>query len=91
MPCAHVRCEHLFYKRCSHRTPGLHPQAMFARPLPEVSNRMVAFATQLTSQWLMGPSEVATEERPDGTVVSGTTVKVLSYHMELQLSCLRAA
>jgi hypothetical protein len=51
-------------------------QAMFAQPLPEFSNRMVALATQLTSQWLMGPSEVTTEERPDGTVVSGTTVKV---------------
>ena len=57
-------------------------QAMFARPLPEFSNRMVAFATQLTSQWLMGPSEVATEERPDGTVVSGTTVKVPKQHLE---------
>lgn len=52
------------------------PQAMFARPLPEFSNRMVALATQTTSQWLMGPSAVATAERPDGTVQPGTTVKV---------------
>jgi hypothetical protein len=62
-------------------------RAMFARPLPEFSNRMVAFATQLTSQWLMGPSEVATEERPDGTIVSGTTVKVERCRVLEQSGC----
>jgi hypothetical protein len=77
---ASIRGEQLLH-RC-HRVSVACLQAMFARPLPESSNRMVAFATQLTSQWLMGPSEVATEQRPDGTVVSGTTVKVTWPHLK---------
>jgi Beta-carotene isomerase D27-like, C-terminal len=86
-----LRCKHLLQKCCSLRSPSSCLQAMFARPLPEFSNRMVAVATQLTSQWLMGPSQVATEARPDGTVVSGTTVKVMHKHLELQCLCLQNA
>jgi hypothetical protein len=43
-------------------------QVLFAKPLPDLSCKMNAFATAFTCQWLMGPSQVNDVEVDDGKV-----------------------
>ena len=43
-------------------------QVMFSGPLPGLSNRLNAWATALTCQWLMGPCQVNDVEHADGKV-----------------------
>jgi hypothetical protein len=43
-------------------------RVMFARPLPEFSNKLNAWVTALTCQWLMGPNKVNDVELRDGSV-----------------------
>lgn len=49
---------------------------MFAKPFPEFSNKMNAWVTALTCQWLMGPNEVVDYERADGTMAEAQAVQV---------------
>ena len=42
---------------------------MFARPVPGAANRLNAWVTAVTCQWLMGPSKVNDVELPDGQVL----------------------
>jgi len=51
-------------------------KVMFARPLPDVSCRLNAFATWLTCQWLMGECEINEVEVDGGEVKSGYGVLV---------------
>lgn len=51
-------------------------QAMFSRPLPELSCRLNAFVTALTCTWLMGPCEVNDVETADGKIAKGQGVLV---------------
>ena len=44
-------------------------KVMFAKPLPGFSNKLNAWVTALTCQWLMGPSKVNDAEQEDGTVL----------------------
>ena len=59
--------------------PGWLPPAfkvMFAKPLPIFSNKLNAWVTGITCQWLMGPSKVNDIELPDGTVAKSQGVLV---------------
>lgn len=49
---------------------------LFAKPFPEFSNKMNAWVTALTCQWLMGPNQVVDYERPDGSVAVAQAVQV---------------
>ena len=51
-------------------------KVMFARPLPDVSCRLNAFATWLTCQWLMGECEINEVEVDGGEVKAGYGVLV---------------
>lgn len=57
---------------------------MFAKPFPEFSNKMNAWVTALTCQWLMGPNQVTDYERPDGTVATAQAVQVERYSLCLK-------
>ena len=41
---------------------------MFAKPFPELSNKMNAWVTMATCQWLMGPSTVNDVQLDNGQV-----------------------
>jgi hypothetical protein len=49
---------------------------MFAKPLPTFSNKLNAWVTALTCQWLMGPSEVNDVDLDDGSIAKGQGVLV---------------
>lgn len=51
-------------------------KVMFARPLPDISCRLNAYATWLTCQWLMGACEVNAVEVDGGDVKEGYGVLV---------------
>jgi hypothetical protein len=51
-------------------------KVMFARPLPDISCRLNAFATWLTCQWLMGECEINAVEVDGGVVKEGYGVLV---------------
>lgn len=48
------------------------PQVLFAKPFPEFSCKMNAWATALTCQWLMGPCKVNDVEVDGGKVGAGS-------------------
>jgi hypothetical protein len=52
---------------------------MFAKPFPEFSNKLNAWVTALTCQWLMGPSAINDVEMPDGTIAKNSGVLVERY------------
>lgn len=52
---------------------------MFSRPVPGVANRLNAWVTAVTCQWLMGPSKVNDVELPDGQVLQKQGVLVERY------------
>lgn len=54
-------------------------QVMFSKPVPHLSNRLNAWVTALTCQWLMGPCKVNVVELPDGKVLPQQGVLVERY------------
>lgn len=52
---------------------------MFSKPVPHLSNRLNAWVTALTCQWLMGPCKVNDVELPDGKVLPQQGVLVERY------------
>eukprot|EP00467_Chlorarachnion_reptans_P013904 CAMPEP_0114502720 /NCGR_PEP_ID=MMETSP0109-20121206/9254_1 /TAXON_ID=29199 /ORGANISM="Chlorarachnion reptans, Strain CCCM449" /LENGTH=212 /DNA_ID=CAMNT_0001680679 /DNA_START=333 /DNA_END=971 /DNA_ORIENTATION=- len=54
-------------------------RVMFAKPMPQVSGRMIALVTAVTCQWLMGPMEITnanTTRATLGTETGGLGIKV---------------
>jgi hypothetical protein len=54
-------------------------KVMFAKPFPMFSNKLNAWVTALTCQWLMGPSAVNCVEMPNGTVANDHGVLIERY------------